>query len=372
MNKTKLYPSGVLRYSLKTNLPGHLVGFLRLLMKILPNKTPYPLKIRFLAMQSHLELIKDVDFGSENEFPKVDILIPFHPKDIVLLNKCLHHVVKNTINPINTVRIITTSSGVVLAKEKLVILGEELSKKNICLEIVDENEFLPTEILETCKSFGEGSGWLIQQSIKFWNGIVNREYPTVVIDSDTLIIQKILWINRLNKSNVFANFHENDISDYFISIFPNILRSTKDYGYISHFVLMKPEIILEIFSKVEQSKKFQDISSSFQNEEKNSYLHLARVLNLILHECMFNFSEYDIYAKAALRFEPEKTIACKWSNLSIDINEEVDDEFLQHVLRTIKSDYLSLSIHTHSLGYSGSTRTQEIIESRLKSSGSSK
>jgi len=370
MHKPQVYPGGILRFCIKTDLPKFLTNFLRFFTSFLPMSIRLPLKIQLLLMPSHKDLIPIRNVNSDMKYPKVDVLIPFHPKDIALLIDCLRYILRNSINPIDTVRIVTTPSGVLLAKQNLAALERELASRDIRVDIIDEKVFLPSVILDTCNSLGEGSGWLIQQSIKIWNAIINEKNPTVVIDADTFIIQRILWIDCQNKSNVFANFHENDVSDYFIQKFPNILRSEKDFGYVSHFVLMKPHVVSEFLTKVEQSKKFQE--SSFKLKEKDIKVRYASVLSMLLRECMFNFSEYDFYAKFALKFEPKNTLICKWSNLTLDVNEEVDDETMKRFIQKIKPSYLSLSIHTFSLRFSGPTRTQEMIESRIESKGTIK
>jgi hypothetical protein len=323
-----------------------------------------PLKLELLLLPSHDELLSNSDINLDVKFPTIDVLIPFHPKDIGLLSHCLLNVLQNSINPIGTVRIVTTAKGVKLAEEELKTLKSKLSLRNFQLEVIDERVFLPAEILETCNSFGEGSGWLIQQSIKLWNAVVNQRVPTVVLDSDTLIVQRILWLDIDEKSLVFANFHENNVSDFFAQIFPNIIRTKNDFGYVSHFVLMKPHIVLKLLLQIEKSARYQIHRSQKKKEMNVIEARYANVISMLLNECMFNFSEYDVYAKAALKFEPDKTLISKWSNLSLDVNEKIDNATLERLLIEMKPNYLSLSIHTFSLGFSVSARTQEILQGR--------
>ena len=366
MSKLKTYPTGVLRYSLKTNIPNTLKSFVSLCTSFLPKYIQVPMKLKLIQMPSHKALLPKISNPPVEKFPEIDILIPFHPKDIALLAYCLTNVIRNSINPIGTLRIVTTNLGVPLVEKELETLRSDTILQNVRIDVIDESIFLPSTILDACRSLGEGSGWLIKQSIFFWNAVKNQANPTVVIDSDTLIIQKILWVDGSNRSNVFANFHENDLSDYFIQMFPNILRVEKDFGYVSHFVLVKPKVVLEFLFQVEQSQKNHAPPSHQDNDEVNLEPRLATVLAMLIQKCMFNFCDFDFYAKAALKIEPDKTLVCKWSNLALDVNEKVDDVMLQRFLHKNQSSYLSLSIHTFSLTFSGSTRTQEIIESRLK------
>ena len=192
-----------------------------------------------------------------------------------------------------------------------------------------------------------------------------------MIDSDTLINQKILWIDADNRSNVFANFHENDLSDFFIEMFPNILRVEKDFGFVSHFVLVKPHVVHEFLLQVEQSQAFRDSQTESILAENNLEIRLAGVLAFLIQKCMFNFCDFDFYAKIALKIEPESTLICKWSNLAIDVQNITDQDTLQKFLHKTQESFLSVSIHTFSLTFSGSARTQEIIESRIKSEGAS-
>jgi hypothetical protein len=100
---------------------------------------------------------------------------------------------------------------------------------------------------------------------------------------------------------------------------------------------------------------------------KNLENRLANVLAVLIHQCMFNFCDFDFYAKAALKIEPEETLVCKWSNLAIDVRDQLGDGGLKAFLVENREKYLSVSLHTFSLTFSGDARTQEIIESRNKS-----
>jgi hypothetical protein len=372
MSKLKIYPTGVLRYSMKTNIPNMLTKFAGLYSSLLPKNIQVPMKVKLIAMPSHKALLPKISNSPVAKFPEIDILIPFHPKDVSLLIFCLTNVVRNSINPVGTVRIVTTPLGMPIVEKELKALREDEIFQNVRIDVIDENEFLPSTIMDACRSLGEGSGWLIKQSIFFWNAVKNRVNPTVVIDSDTLIIQRILWIDGASRSNVFANFHENDLSDYFIKMFPNVLRVEKDFGFVSHFVLVKPQVVLEFLLQVEQSEILQGPTAQLASGEVDLEIRLAKLLATLIQKCMFNFCDFDFYAKAALKIEPEKTLICKWSNVALDVNEKVDDVMLQHFLRKNQSNYLSVSVHTFSLTFSGSTRTQEIIESRLKAEETTK
>ena len=367
MTKVRTYPSGVLRYVLKTNIPSALICFVRLIVSLLPKGFSLPMKVRLFLMPSHRALIPKSRIQSGGKYPEIDVLIPFHPKDIALLIPCLIKLLQNSINPVGTVRVVTTDPGVPIAQKELKKLNGDVLLQNIFLDVVSERDFLPSSVLEACHSLGVGSGWLVKQSIFFWNSIRNPKNPTVVIDSDTLIIQKILWLDEVNRSYVFANFHENDLSDFFIEKFPGILRIEKDFGFVSHFVLVKPQVVLEFLLQVERSPEFTKHSSSLNVDEKNLENRLSNVLAVLIHHCMFNFCDFDFYAKAALKIQPEETLICKWSNLAIDVHDDLDDNELQKFLVKNREKFLSVSLHTFSLTFSGSARTQEIIESRNKS-----
>jgi hypothetical protein len=366
MSTYKIYPKGILRYSMKTSIPRFPVYLLRVFRRMFFKNFQLPLTMELLLLPSHEELLSKVDDNLVANFPSIDVLIPFHPKDIALLTYCVQNVVFNSVNPVGTVRIVTTSQGVKLAQTELKILEKEFNSRKILIEVLDEKSFLPAEVLKTCHSFGEGSGWLIQQSIKLWNAVKNQNVPTVVLDADTIIIQRILWIDNDEKSLVFANFHEKNVADFFTQIFPNIIRTENDFGYISHFVLMKPQIVLKLLLQLEESARYQLYISPQKKVVNSIEARLANVISMLLHECLFNLSEYEIYAKAALKFEPEKTLVSKWSNLTLDVNDKFDNLTLEELLIVFKPSFLSLSIHTFSLAFSGSLRTQEILQDRTR------
>lgn len=364
MKNFQVYPEGLLRFSMKTNIPRYPLHLLRLFRRFFLSNAQLPLTMELLLLPSHNEQLSSIDATQEVMFPPIDLLVPFHPKDVTLLTYCIKNFVQNSLNPVGTVRVVTTSEGVGLAQKELTILESEFTSRSIRIEVLDEKSFLPPEVLKTCYSLGEGSGWLIQQSIKLWNAVKNQEVPTVVLDSDTIIIQKILWIDNEEKSLVFANFHENNVADFFSQIFPNVIRQENDFGYISHFALMKPAIVLELLAQIEESERYRHYYSQHKAVVNSDEARLASVITMLLHECLFNLSEYEIYAKAALKYEPEKTLVSKWSNITLDVKGKVDTLTLDKLLIKYNHSFLSLSIHTFSLTFSGPIRTQEILQDR--------
>ena len=118
MSKLKTYPKGVLRYSLKTNIPNTLKSFVSLVASFLPKNIQVPMKLKLILMPSHKALLPKISDPPVEKFPEIDILIPFHQKDIALLAYCLTNVIRNSINPIGTVRIVTTKLGVPLFQQE--------------------------------------------------------------------------------------------------------------------------------------------------------------------------------------------------------------------------------------------------------------
>ena len=64
-------------------------------------------------------------------------------------------------------------------------------------------------------------------------------------------MQETIWLSEVGDSAIFPNFHSGNSSDNFISLYPGLIYEGKNYGYVSHYQLMKPRIIADLIGAIQ-------------------------------------------------------------------------------------------------------------------------
>lgn len=292
--------------------------------------------------------------------PQIEVLICLHEKDLFLLNVCLDYLIQMSKNQITKITIVTTPMGLTLISQ----LNMEHQYKGIEFSVQNENTLLPQPILLACEKDSRIAGWMKQQLIKIWTAYQSTAEWLLIIDVDTIILQETIWIDDIGNSSIFPNFHSGNSSNKFISLFPGLIYEETDYGFVSHFQLMKPQIVADFIAELQgkKSEKFTETSLSSSVtlmskscEQYSDNLRLeksdqaVRVLVSLVEHLGVSFSEYDIYARYSLKRRDSKTIECFWSNTSIDLKAVQDVELVRKISQRLTKYYSSVSFHTHVL-----------------------
>ena len=351
----KLYPCGFIGYLSRTNLPKNLRRFLFYFSKI---KTLKHERRKFLSLLNLPFTL--TQSNPKSNLPEIEVLICLHEKDLILLNVCLDYLIQMSKNQITKITIVTTPMGLTLISQ----LDMEHQYKEIEFSVQNENTLLPQPILLACEKDPRIAGWMKQQLIKIWTAYQSTAEGLLVIDVDTIILQETIWIDNIGNSSIFPNFHSGNSSNGFISLYPGLIYEGTDYGFVSHYQLMKPQIVADLINEI-QGKKIEKLTEthdstlatsmnkSFEQHSNNSRLEksdqVIRVLESLVEQLGVSLSEYDIYARYSLKRCDSKTTECFWSNTSVDLKTVQDVELVRKISKRLTKYYSSVSFHTHVL-----------------------
>lgn len=300
--------------------------------------------------KSYLDIFRLISLPTESEsapknsdLPPIDLLMVLHHKDIWIARTALEMAVKNSYNTISHITIIATSIACnLLTEEPIQLTGVN---SNIQIEVLNENDFVPTEIVRRCSEFGSASGWLIQQAIKILYVIRTNSRGTLVIDSDTIILNKICWLTEENRSPIFANWHKSNpkILDFLKIVNPVV---DSQFNLVSHFMLLKSEILGALLNNL-SIRRIDYYELSDPSDLRNTK---ATRLETVLEDTLAYFgtemSEYDLYGKYAINYDRANCELLRWSNIEVRTND-LNAIDLQELIERNSKSYTSLSIHIH-------------------------
>lgn len=209
----------------------------------------------------------------------IDIVIPYHPKDVDIIHRCIKSCLKN-ISDIGRIYVITAEKSVVDSN----------------VEIIDENSLfngeltlktIETKLAERLPAMAKRAGWFYQQFIKIGCSYAVPDISNyyLVVDSDVVFLKKICFFNRDRMLITRGReFHK----PYF-NLYEQLLGEKAGDGisFVAHHMLISRNIMMELLDKIET--RF------------NTKWHDA-ILDNLNHERQF--SEYETYGHYAMNHYP--------------------------------------------------------------------
>ena len=253
---------------------------------------------------------------------EIDVVIPVHKKDLIKLSFVIDGIRSNSINNIGNIFVVG---------EKNQYLEAEC--KRLHLEYVDENELnLPKKesLGYITNSVVDRNGWLFQQLIKLHADIICKNEYILLLDSDTVFLKPVVWVNHKRRVNLF-------ISDEYhlpygvplLLYFPNKIRYLK--SFVSHQILTSKSILNSIRMDV---------------EEETGLNFTKAVLNSIDINESSAFSEYELIGNYMYWFKNDEIIIRYWKNKSLLFDEDVND--IKNQIATFQDGrFISVSFHNY-------------------------
>jgi len=173
---------------------------------------------------------------SNENLPIINIAIPCHSKDFHNLSLVIQGVINSVQNPIGEIQLITPVENV----NQLRLLHPE------CCVIADE-DVLTTELQNTINAHYPPAkrGWIKQQVIKFRVTILNETVATLILDSDTMLIQPKVWIDSHHRQLLEFSYEFHDVYKAHQETFSGSKGFL--FSFVTHYQLMKKEAVIEIF-----------------------------------------------------------------------------------------------------------------------------
>ena len=254
---------------------------------------------------------------------KISIAIVATEKDFELLTKCIYFA-KKSLDDYYSGYTYVVVPRLQVNPCKLII---QMSQFNDVL-VISEDEFInESEALKLKQKFGSRFGWALQQILKLGQVLSSNTPYTLIVDCDTLLLQKRNWISN-RKQILFPSWEYNQPYYDLLSRF-GICELYPDYTFVTHHMLMKKEFLIEALSCMRVSS-------------------LADVVTFVINNSTDDPSpfciEYELYGQYLYKFKSDYFFMEKWSNTSVlrkDItdctNEEIELKY---------SKFASISAHS--------------------------
>lgn len=254
---------------------------------------------------------------------KISIAIVASEKDFELLTKCIYFAKKSLDDYYSGYTYVVVPK----LQVKLCNLIIQTSKFDDVL-VISEDEFInESEALKLKQKFGSRFGWALQQILKLGQVLNSCTPYTLIVDCDTLLLQKRNWI-RYRRQILFPSWEYNQPYYDLLSRF-EICNVYPDYTFVTHHMLMKKEFLIDALSRMRVSS-------------------LADVVTFVINNSTDDSSpfciEYELYGQYLYKFKSNYYFMEKWSNTSVlrqDIkdctNEEIELKY---------SKFASISAHS--------------------------
>lgn len=206
---------------------------------------------------------------------KIDLVIPYHKKDIETINLCIENAKKYL--DIKNIFVITSLENIDDIKHKVKIINEKTFLKNINLKKLKKIWNLKTN----GKHLDVTPGWVFQQIIKLEisRKVKNISKYYLILDSDTIFLRRVHFFDR-NKPLLNVG---NKIHKPYFKMTKKLLGLDKETktSYISHHMIVNKNLVKIMLDEIEK-----------YTNEKYWYMALLKLYDYKIHS---GFSEYETY-----------------------------------------------------------------------------
>jgi hypothetical protein len=254
----------------------------------------------------------------DNNLPSIEICCPIALKDFASIKECLKYAVEASNNHISKISLITPKVHFSELQEKF--------KNSNCLPLVvvlAEEEIVPKFILEGIKDFfGTRSGWVTAEFIKFFFVLNSKQQGVLVIDADTFLLEKTTWLDS-NCNQILS------VAEVFhLPYFKFLKRNSSLFGncrqsFMTHYMLMQPKILAEIYENVWSSSEIELWSKvlKFVDFEESSNICIC----------------YEAYGNYLYTNRRKIVKLSKWANIAVARSEVLDTDLLSNYGKFYKS-----------------------------------
>jgi hypothetical protein len=262
-----------------------------------------------------------------SELPSIELLLIVAMKDFVTLPVAISKAVKNSLNPISVIRIVTPHDAIVECEK--VIKNLEVSIP-ICID--DEDEvFSLVRRLEMKELFGRKYGWGLQQFLTVESVLKSSSSGVLALNADTMILRPQVWLDS-NFVQILFQSSELHLPYYRVlkSVFPNL--EVQKLSHVTHHMLFQPDLLREIFRMNgigNTGDLFQRLKIVFERDQESPF-------------CI----EFEPYAQGMRACFPDKIEVRRFSNIAVSL-----DTIRAGVLSVVnsfeeESRYNSISLHS--------------------------
>lgn len=259
-------------------------------------------------------------------YPSIELIITVSGKDLSKLEKCIKFAVANSINKITLTKIIVPAIDFLECQELIKSFNHVGN-----LQLINEDELISEEIRKLIMLKAKNQyGWILQQVIKVKLALESSSKGILIVDSDTILLGKNLWldnngIQRLIAANSKHNAYFKVLKDL------GILENRPRYSFVTHHMLIQPEIIKEFFGNTYYTDLYEFLENIFQSKNIN----LAKDLSI----------DYELYGQFIYSNFRNRCSLSRFCNLSLESTSPILEN-TNNEIQKLSSDYNSVSFHS--------------------------
>jgi len=222
---------------------------------------------------------------------------------------------------------------VIVPDHELELCTSILEDFKCSISIIPESCYINEEMQHAIRTrFNKRAGWVIQQMLKDFYVLESNSAGVLIIDSDTLLIEKRLWLDNSGQQILLPSW-EYHLPYYRFLAKRGICKTWPKYTFVSHHMLMQPRILQEAFISAGWKSKedlLESLVSQSEPEEQSPF-------------CI----EYELYGQFILGKYPHLVTLEKWSNIG-SRRDEINFEGIALLIdREYRGKYASVSLHSY-------------------------
>lgn len=197
--------------------------------------------------------IEKITFQLKDE--PIDVVIPSTEKDISTLDLCIDGIRKNCVG-IRDIYVVSKNK----LTDKAIWICEDIYPFN--KELIAEAVFDNKEQKEKyyTKNPRNRIGWIYQQLLKLYAPFIIPEISSnvLIIDSDTIFLNKTTFLNDSAEPFFNISFHEDNPTYYehAVQVVPGLIKVTDASGITHHMLFQRP-VLESLFDRVEKQHKVE-------------------------------------------------------------------------------------------------------------------
>jgi len=265
---------------------------------------------------------------SKTQFgPPIEVLFVTTKKDFQVLQTAISYAIDAT----------STQSKVdfviIVPDHELELCKSLLEDISCSISFVPESYYIDETMLIAIRHrFKARSGWVIQQILKDLYVIESNSAGVLIVDSDTLLIEKRVWLENSGKQLLLPSW-EFHLPYYRFLNALGVSEKWPQYTFVSHHMLMQPRIMREAFLSAGWKSKKDLVGSLVSLSEPDQQSPF----------CI----EYELYGQYISRRYPHLVNLERWSNIGC-ARKDIDFDHIQDIVdRDYRGKYASISLHSY-------------------------
>jgi len=270
-----------------------------------------------------------IDIQSDDlSYPAIEIVFVSTRKDFSSLEKAIPLAIDSTSIQQNVeVKIVVPELDLELCQA----LVSRLHFNNIT--VISENTLVSVDLISKLRSrFGWRTGWVLQQILKV-ECVKNSKYAGVlIIDSDTLLLNRRTWLRSDSVQLLSASWEYNAAYYQFLNK-KRLCKINPEYTFVTHHMLMQPKFLTEAltFMGWESIEILVDYLINESDRGDDSPF------------CI----EYELYGQYMFKYHRELISLQKWSNISVSPSLINEDLPVNEQIQQWKDNFCSISLHSY-------------------------